>query len=63
VFRLDHFEIGALSLGGVDGDADALARDDVTAEIFEKMRAFMVLGSGFSPRGPTLGKLLRITHS
>lgn len=46
VFVLDHLEIGALALGPVGGHPDALARNDVAAEIFEKMRELRVAGGG-----------------
>ena len=53
---LDHFEIGALTLGPVRGDADALARNNVMAEIFEEMRELRVAGGGRD--GAVKGKIL-----
>ena len=44
MLALEGFEIGALALRPMRGDADALPRDDEAAEIFEKMRELRVAG-------------------
>ena len=46
MLALDHFEIGALPFGPVGGNPDALARNNVMAEIFEKMRKLRIAGGG-----------------